>query len=100
VPDHIARPVLQTLTQFAGKASKLGSVGLLLLGITALALMLTIDRTLNGIWRVPRPRPLAQRVLVYWAALTLGPLLLGVSLSLTSVRCRRRAGWSARCPAG
>jgi membrane protein len=84
VPDNIARPVLQALTQFAGKASKLGSVGLVLLGITALALMFTIDRTLNGIWRVPRPRPLAQRVLVYWAALTLGPLLLGASLSLTS----------------
>ncbi len=84
VPDSIARPVLQALTQFAGKASKLGSLGLLLLGLTALALMFTIDRTLNGIWRVPRPRPLAQRVLVYWAALTLGPLLLGASLSLTS----------------
>ena len=84
VPDNIARPVLQALTQFAGKANKLGSVGLVLLGITALALMFTIDRTLNGIWRVPRPRPLAQRVLVYWAALTLGPLLLGASLSLTS----------------
>ena len=84
VPDSIARPVLQALTQFAGKASKLGSLGLLLLGLTALALMFTIDRTLNGIWRVPRPRPLAQRVLVYWAALTQGPLLLGASLSLTS----------------
>ena len=51
---------------------------------TALALMLTIDRTLNGIWRVRKPRPIAQRVLVYWAALTLGPLRWAVSLSLTS----------------
>lgn len=100
VPDHIARPVLQTLTQFAGKASKLGSVGLLLLGITALALMLTIDRTLNGIWRVPRPRPLAQRVLVYWAALTLGPLLLGVSLSLTSVAVSSSRGLVSALPGG
>jgi membrane protein len=46
--------------------------------------MLTIDRALNAIWRVRRPRSIAQRVLVYWAALTLGPLLLGISLSLTS----------------
>ena len=84
VPDNIARPVLQMLTQFAGKANKLGAVGLIVLGLTALALMFTIDRTLNAIWRVPRPRPLAQRVLVYWAALTLGPLVLGASLSLTS----------------
>ena len=84
VPDSIAKPVLGALTQFASKANRLGSVGLLLLGITALALMLTIDRTLNAIWRVRTPRPIAQRVLVYWGAATLGPVVLGVSLSITS----------------
>ena len=84
VPETIARPVLVGLTQFAAKAKGVGSVGLLLLGAAALALMLTIDRTLNAIWRVRTPRPIAQRVLVYWAAATLGPLVLGVSLSLTS----------------
>jgi membrane protein len=84
VPDTIAKPVLSALTQFATKAARMGSLGLGALVLTALALMLTIDRALNAIWRVPRPRPFAQRVLVYWAGLTLGPLLLGVSLSLTS----------------
>jgi membrane protein len=84
VPDGIAKPVLSALTQFAAKAARLGGVGLGLLVITALALMLTIDRALNAIWRVRRPRPIAQRVLVYWGGLTLGPLLLGISLSLTS----------------
>jgi len=84
VPDTIAKPVLSALTQFATKANRLGAVGLVLLGITALALMLTIDRTLNAIWRVRTPRPIAQRVLVYWGAVTLGPLVLGISLSLTS----------------
>ena len=84
VPDNIARPVLKALTEFAGQASKLGSVGLIGLGMSALALIFTIDRTLNTIWRVPKSRPLAQRVLVYWAVLTLGPLVLGASLSVTS----------------
>jgi len=84
IPDTIAKPVLRALTLFASKASRLGSVGLLLFGATALAMMLTIDRTLNAIWRVTKPRPIGQRVLVYWAALTLGPLVLGVSLSVTS----------------
>lgn len=100
VPDNIARPVLLALTQFAGKASKLGSVGLLLLGVTALALMLTIDRTLNNIWRVPRPRPLAQRLMVYWAALTLGPLLLGASLSMTSYALSASRGLVSALPGG
>jgi len=84
VPDGIAKPVLAALTQFAAKATRLGTVGLVVLVFTALALMLTIDRALNAIWRVRRPRSIAQRVLVYWAALTLGPLLLGISLSLTN----------------
>ncbi|GAC1529676.1 MAG: YihY family inner membrane protein [Ramlibacter sp.] len=84
VPDAIARQVLGYLTQFSGKASSLGVVGLGALFVSALALVLTIDRTLNGIWRVRRARPLAQRVLIYWAVMTLGPLLLGASLTVTS----------------
>lgn len=84
IPANIAKPVLGSLTQFASKANRLGALGLVFLGLSALALMLTIDRTLNSIWRVQRPRPMAQRVLVYWATLTLGPLLLGGSLALTS----------------
>jgi membrane protein len=100
VPDSIARPVMHALTQFAGQASKLGSAGLIVLGITALTLMFTIDRTLNGIWRVPKPRPLAQRVLVYWAALTLGPLVLGASLSLTSYAVTVSRGLVGALPGG
>jgi membrane protein len=62
--------------------------------------MLTIDRTLNGIWRVRTPRPIAQRVLVYWAAVTLGPLLLGISLSLTSVAVSASRGLVGALPGG
>ena len=75
VPDNIARQVLGYMTQFAAQASRLGAAGLAIVGITALMLVLTIDRTLNGIWRVRQPRPLGQRVLVYWALITLGPLV-------------------------
>jgi membrane protein len=84
IPDAIARQVLGYLTQFSSKASRLGSVGVAALFFIALSLVLTIDRTLNGIWRVRRQRPLGQRVLIYWAVMTLAPLLLGASLSLTS----------------
>jgi membrane protein len=84
IPDNIARQVLGYLTQFSAQASKLGAVGAVLLFTSALTLFLTIDRTLNNIWRVRKPRHFGQRVLVYWTALTLGPLSLGISLSLTS----------------
>ncbi len=84
IPDNIARQVLGYLTQFSRQASKLGVAGLALLLGTAIALILTIDHTLNGIWRVKKTRPLAQRVLIYWSAITLGPLLLAASLAVTS----------------
>jgi membrane protein len=100
VPPDIASQVLRGLTQFAAKAKGVGSVGLVLLFLAALALMLTIDRTLNSIWRVRTPRPIAQRVLVYWAAATLGPLLLGVSLSLTSYALSASRGLVSVMPGG
>jgi membrane protein len=100
VPTDIASQVLKALTTFAAKAKGVGSVGLVLLFLAALALMLTIDRTLNAIWRVPAPRPIAQRVLVYWAAATLGPLVLGVSLSLTSYALSASQGVVRVLPGG
>ena len=100
VPPDIASQVLRALNQFAAKAKGVGSVGLVFLFLAALALMLTIDRTLNGIWRVRSPRPIAQRVLVYWGAATLGPLALGVSLSLTSYALSASKGFVAVLPGG
>jgi membrane protein len=84
VPESIARQVLNYLTQFSRKASRLGSVGLVALLMSAVFLMVTIERTLGQIWGLQRQRPLAQRVLLYWSAITLGPLFLGASLAITS----------------
>ena len=100
VPDSISRQVLGYLTQFASKASSLGAAGSSILLATALALILTIDRTLNDIWRVQRLRPLGQRVLIYWAAITLGPLLMGASLALTSYVMSASGGLVKRLPDG
>lgn len=100
IPEAIARQVLSYLTQFAGKASRLGGAGFAALLTSALALMLTIDHTLNSIWRVRRKRPLGRRVAVYWAAMTLGPLALGLSLSLTSYALSASRGVVSVLPGG
>ena len=84
VPESIARQVLSYLTQFSLKASRLGTAGLVAVLLSAVFLMVTIERTLGQIWRLQRQRPLPQRVLLYWSAITLGPLLLGSSLAVTS----------------
>ena len=99
-PDTIAKPVLGAITQFSTRANRLGLVGLIVLLVSAIALMLTIDRALNAIWRVKKPRPIAQRVLVYWSGVTLGPLLVGVSLTATSYAVSVARGYGQFMPQG
>ena len=100
VPDTIAKPVLGYVTQFSSRASRLGVFGLVALVVSAIALLLTIDRALNAIWRVRTPRPIAQRVLIYWAAVTLGPLALAVSLTATSYALSASRGYLGSMPQG
>jgi membrane protein len=84
MPENAGIIITQYMQQFADSATRLTAVGIVLLAITALSMMLTIDNAFNVIWRVSRPRPLVKRLVAYWAVLTLGPLLIGASLSLTS----------------
>jgi membrane protein len=70
--------------QFSAQAAKLTAVGIGFLVVTALMTLLTIESAFNDIWRVKRPRPVVQRVFVYWTLITMGPVLIGASLSLTS----------------
>ncbi len=70
--------------QFVANTAKLTAVGIIGLAVTAILLLGTIEADLNVIFRVPRPRALIPRLLVFWAVLTLGPLLLGASFSLST----------------
>ena len=72
------------IEEFIAKASQLSGVSFLFLIIIALLLMQNIDNALNGIWQTERRRRPVQKFLVYWALVSLGPLLLAVSLAATS----------------
>jgi len=93
IPESIASNVIGYLTQFSSNAGALGVTGFAVFVFTAVSLVLTIDRTLNDIWRVRRQRPIGQRVLVYWAVLTLGPLVMAASITITSYVVTRSHGW-------
>jgi membrane protein len=84
MPKAIANTILSNLTQFASKATRLSALGAVALLFTSTAMMNMIERAFNQIWRVRRPRPLVQRVMIYWALVTFGPLAFGLSLTLTS----------------
>lgn len=76
--------VQEYLTQFADNASKATAVGILVLLFSAISLMMSIEDAFNRIWRVTASRSASARVLVYWAALTAGPLLLVAALAVSS----------------
>ncbi|MBC7405751.1 MAG: YihY family inner membrane protein [Cytophaga sp.] len=84
MPKGISNTILGYLTQFATKATRLSAVGGVALIVTAVTTMSMIDKTFNQIWNVKRTRPVLQRIFVYWAIVTLGPLFIGVSISVTS----------------
>lgn len=83
LPDRAGKIIATYAFQFSQKAAKLTLLGTSLLVITAMMLLLTIDRVFNQIWGVRRPRPLLARVTVHWLTLTLGPLALGASVLAT-----------------
>jgi len=72
------------LQKFAANAGKLTIWGLLLLFLSSLMLMATIERVFNDIWHVPQIRKRLHRFLSYSALLVLGPMLIGITLSSTS----------------
>ena len=82
--------VTEQIDSFTRNAGRLTAIGIIGFMVTAVMLMLTIDYALNRIFRVQRRRSLVHNVVIYWAVLTLGPVLIGVSLSITTMGL---AGW-------
>jgi membrane protein len=80
---------------FAETAAQATAIGIIGTAATAIFLLATIEDQLNALWRVQTPRPWGKRVGAYWTLMTLGPLLVGVSLTLSTYldSAARRAGF-------
>ena len=63
----------------------IGGIGLILLIWAALALVVTVEQCFNFIYNCPSGRPWHHRITIYWAVITLGPVLLFVSLYLAGI---------------
>ncbi len=72
------------LIQFSSQARKLSSVGVLFLAVTAYLMLKSIEKTFNKIWRSHHNRSGLRTFLMYWAILSLGPILIGLSLATTT----------------
>ncbi len=84
MPKAISSTILNYLTLFASKATRLSAVGAVALLVTSAATFGLVEKVFNRIWRARAERSWPKRILVYWAIITLGPLLVGVSLTMSS----------------
>lgn len=69
---------------FSTQAQKLTWIGALFLAVTAFLMLGNIERTFNKIWGVSRGRNGINKLLVYWAVLSIGPLLIGSAVALST----------------
>ncbi len=76
--------VEQYVNAFLQSVGRLTLPGTVFLVLTALLLMMRIEKAFNQIWRVPVQRALFNRIVMYWAVLTLGPLALGEAAVLSA----------------
>ena len=81
---EIGSVVYEHINSFTQKTGQLTAIGVVFLAVTSVMLLSSINGAFNAIWQVQETRPLAARLLVYWAVLTLSPILFGASLSLSS----------------
>jgi len=93
LPQPFAGTILRYLDDFASKATRVGAAGLFVFVVSALTTALTIDHALNDVWRVRARRALVKRVLVYGVLIILGPVIVGASLTLSSMVASISLGW-------
>lgn len=76
--------VQQYLSSFVDNASKMSAVAISFVFVVALLLISAIDKIFNNIWKVTKKRRVITSFSMYWMILTLGPLLVGASIAITS----------------
>ena len=99
LPDA-GEQIVPYINTFLDSVSGLTLPGTITLIVTALLLMIRIEVAFNRIWRVDRNRPLTNRIVLYWALMTLGPLLIAAAVALSAQKVFGDAGMVGTLPPG
>jgi len=82
VPE-VGQQVRQSIDGFISNAGNLTAIGVIGLVVTAVLLLYSVEEAMNRIFCAHKLRSHVSRLLVYWTVLTLGPLLLAASLTVS-----------------
>ena len=92
--------IVPYLNTFLDSISSLTLPGTIMLIVTAIMLMVRIEVAFNRIWRVDRNRTILNRIVMYWAVLTLGPILIAAAVALSAQKVLGVLGMEGGIPPG
>ena len=92
--------IVPYLDSFLDSIGSLALTGTIMLIVTALMLLVRIEVAFNRIWRVDRNRTLVNRIVMYWAVLTLGPILIAAAMALSAQKIMTALGMQEGVPPG
>ena len=82
MPARMSKIVMQQITTFTERSSRLSLVGGVFLIFSSLSTMAIIDRAFDDIWQIKKRPSFRRNVAIYWAVLTLGPFVFSGALLL------------------
>ena len=77
-------PIFDAILGLIENAGKIGGISALVMIFSATAMLRTMEKSMNDIWKVKQGRPIILKVVYYWAALTLGPIMLAASMTVAT----------------
>jgi membrane protein len=84
IPGGLSVNIGRYLSSFSSHSKGLTYFGIAGLLLSVILMLMTIEKAFNQVWQVKQQRPFLKRLLMYTLVTALGPVLLGISVYITS----------------
>ena len=77
-------PIFDAILGLIENAGKIGGISAAVMIFSATAMLRTMEKSMNNIWKVRQARPIFLKIIYYWSALTLGPIMLAAGMTVAT----------------
>jgi membrane protein len=77
-------PIFDAILGLVENAGKIGGISAAVMIFSATAMLRTMEKSMNDIWKIKQGRPIILKIIYYWAALTLGPIMLAAGMTVAT----------------